>query len=51
MSERKGAAVPVLSGATEDSAFQGDSPWNPRGSGVREGAAPKSALERAGGTA
>ena len=51
MSERKDAAVPGLSGATEDSAFQGDTPWIPRGSGVREGTAPESALERAGDTA
>ena len=28
-----------LSGSSEDSAFQGDTPWNPRGAGAREGAA------------
>ncbi len=40
MSERRGAAVPGLSGATEG-----------RGSGAREGAAPQSAPKRAGNTA
>jgi hypothetical protein len=40
MSERKGAAVPGLSGATEE-----------RGSAAKEAAASQGALERAGDTA
>jgi homoserine kinase len=51
MSERRRAVVPGLSGSSEDSASQGDTPWDPRGAGAREGAACKSAPERAGSTA
>jgi hypothetical protein len=41
MSERRGAAVPGLSEATEDPVSHRGTPWNPWNSIAREGAAPK----------